>query len=73
MAQFYANIQGNRGKATRIGTKASGIGGHIRGWRVGARIEISHIDGKDVVCVYRTGGSIGPDPHELIAEFRDEG
>ena len=34
MAQFYASIQGNRGEATRMGTKASGIEGHIRGWNI---------------------------------------
>jgi hypothetical protein len=57
MAQFYANIQGNRGEATRMGTKSSGLSGHIRGWNVGARVEVSHEDGHDVVRVYRTGGS----------------
>ena len=77
MARFYASIQGNRGEATRMGTKTSGIGGHIRGWNVGARIEIRHVAGKDVVQVYRTGGSNGPRAEfwrdELIAEFREEG
>jgi len=38
MAQFYADIQGNRGQATRMGTKKSGLDGHIRGWNVGARV-----------------------------------
>ena len=38
MAQFYADIQGNRGESTRMGTKKSGIKGHIRGWNVGARV-----------------------------------
>jgi len=38
MAQFYADIQGNRGEATRMGTKKSGLDGHIRGWHIGARV-----------------------------------
>lgn len=38
MAQFYADIQGSRGKATRMGSKKSGIDGHIRGWHIGARV-----------------------------------
>ena len=38
MAQFYADIQGNRGQATRMGTKKSGMDGHIRGWYIGARV-----------------------------------
>jgi len=38
MAQYYADIQGNRGRATRMGTKKSGMDGHIRGWNIGARV-----------------------------------
>ncbi len=73
MAQFYASIQGNRGEASRMGTKSSGIEGHIRGWNIGARVVCSHDDktGKDVVRVYKTsgsGGSYGDDP---IIEFTE--
>lgn len=71
MAQFYADIQGNRGEATRAGSKASGISGHIRGWHVGAFVDVRHEDGHDVVRVYRTGGS-GGWRRELIATFSDE-
>lgn len=71
MAQFYASIQGNRGGSTRMGTKASGISGHIRGWEVGCRVDMSHEGGVDVCRVYRTGGSNGSRQDEvLIAEFR---
>lgn len=69
MAHFYASIQGNRGEATRIGSKGSGISGHIRGWDIGARVELSHVDGRDVVRVYRTGGSTGAGGDQLIAEY----
>ena len=58
MAQFYADIQGNRGEATRMGTKASGMDGHIRGWHTGAKV-VCYFDndsGKDIIRVYRTGG-----------------
>ena len=48
-----------RGEATRMGHKSSGISGHIRGWNIGARVECSHEDGKDVVRVYKTSGSSG--------------
>ena len=72
MAQFYAEIQGSRGSATRMGGKSSGIEGHIRGWRIGARVVCSHEDGKDVVRIYKTGGSQGgPWDGELIAEFSE--
>ncbi len=70
MARFYASIQGHRGAATRMGTPSSGIVGHVRGWNVGARVEVSDENGKDVVRVYRTGGSNGHSG-ELLAEFSD--
>jgi len=72
MAQFYADIQGNRGQATRAGTKNSGLYGHIRGWRIGARIEMTHQDGVDICRVYKTSGSSGRNETKLIAEFKEE-
>ena len=73
MAQFYASIQGNRGEATRMGTKSSGIYGHIRGWDVGCSVIIRYDKktGKDIVTVYKTGGSNGHHSNELIAEFTE--
>ena len=46
MSHFYANIQGNRGEATRGGSKDSGIDGHIRGWNSGAKV-ICEVNDKD--------------------------
>lgn len=70
MSRFYGSIQGNRGEATRQGSKDSGITGHIRGWNVGARVECYvNAEGKDCVCVYKTGGSNRSTSDELIAEF----
>jgi len=71
MGQFYAEIKGNRGGASRMGSKTSGISGHLRGWAVGARVDIMHIDGADVVRVYRTSGSNGGEDDKLIAEFQE--
>jgi hypothetical protein len=73
MARFYCNVQGNRGEATRMGTPASGITAHPRGWNVGVRVE-GHAEGEaDVFRVYLTGGSAGYSS-ELIGEARlDEG
>ena len=68
MARFYAEIQGNRGAATRTGSANSGIGGHIRGWGLGARVEID-VDphtGKDRLTVYRTSGSGGTEMDKEI-------
>lgn len=72
MARFYAEIQGMRGPATRMGSEKSGIWGHIRGWHVGAKVVIAvDKDGNDVVQVYKTRGSSGYGPSKLIAEFRE--
>lgn len=71
MAQFYGDVQGNRGQATRMGTKDSGMTAHIRGWRVGARIHLLHIDGVDVVRVYKTHGSTGRGDDTLLEEFSE--
>lgn len=75
MAQFYAQIQGNRGMASRMGGKESGIFGHIRGWHVGARV-CCHYDEKtdtDVVKVYATKGSSGNGQETLIATIYENG
>lgn len=59
MAHFYASIQGNRSERTAMGTKNSGIEGHIRGWNIGGRVYVSHkqATGQDEVTVYITAGS----------------
>ena len=58
MAQFYAEIQGNRGPATRMGTKTSGIRGHIRGWDVGVEVYGGvSFNGDDILEIYVTYGS----------------
>ena len=72
MAHFYADLQGSRGEVSRTGTKVSGIEGHIRGWTIGAKVVISHENGKDVVRIYRTGGSRGKCGPELVKEFQEE-
>lgn len=70
MSHFYGDIQGNRGEATRGGSKDSGVDGHIRGWHTGARVECFYDEdsGKDMVRVYRTSGSSGHS-NELVAEW----
>ena len=59
MAHFYGEIQGNRGEATRMGTKDSGFSGHIRGWKVGGSVNCNYNESKDrdEVSIYATGGS----------------
>lgn len=71
MAQFYAAIQGNRGEATRMGTKQSGLWAHIRGWHIGCRAEMSHgSDGHDYITIFLTGGSNNPGNAQCLGRFR---
>ena len=59
MAQFYAEIQGNRGEAFRMGTKDSGMRAHVRGWNVGVKVSCRYDaeNDRDVITIEETGGS----------------
>jgi hypothetical protein len=70
MAQFYGEIQGNRGEATRMGTKESGFTAHIRGWDVGCKVILQHSDGEDRVSIYLTSGSNGQTSDKWIGTFK---
>ena len=50
-----------------MGTKSSGIGGHIRGWGLGVRVDgFTDDQGRDFFRVYRTAGSGGGKSDRLI-------
>lgn len=66
MSRFYGSIQGGRGEATRQGHTASGIIGHIRGWRSGVRVRGYDDDGRDVFDIHVTAGSSGAAPDEYV-------
>lgn len=56
--------------ATRTGSKASGIQGHIRGWDTGVKVQIhTGTDDEDVVTVWRTGGLNSSGHDTLVAQF----
>lgn len=60
MSHFYATIKGNRGEASRCGSKGSGISGHIRGWHIGGQVNCwIGPDGEDRVSITLTQGSNG--------------
>lgn len=69
MAQFRAVIRGQRGEASRLGSKSSGMVAHVDGWHTGATVRISHVDGQDLVSVYRTAGSAGNGSETLVAQW----
>lgn len=62
MAQFRATIAGQRGEASRLGSKKSGITADVAGWMGGVRVVALHKENKygemvDRFEVYATTGS----------------
>lgn len=39
MAAFMGRVQGHRGEATRLGSRASGITADARSWEIGVRVQ----------------------------------
>lgn len=75
MARFKADISGSRGTASRLGTAASGMSAHIRGWNLGIRIYAdcdSDNREADGFTIYATGGSNDPSESKLIGYVRLE-
>ena len=72
MAQFMGEIKGNRGKASRLGSKGTGLWGHLRGWNVGVEVNLSHTKEGDKITVYKTGGSNRPSTTEFLVELTDK-
>lgn len=75
MAHFYAEIEGTRGATSRIGSKVSGIKGHIRGWNCGVRVrgKYKSSDEQDEFQIYATGGSSGRRSDTFIGTVDSEG
>lgn len=60
MARFIAYVKGQRGEASRLGTKSSGIRTQAQGWDIGGFVTVrSNGSDEDVVCVTITRGSNG--------------
>ena len=69
MAQFRATIKGQRGHASRLGGKNTGIFAWVNGWHSGVEVcgKYNEITKQDEFQIYKTGGSCGG--HKvLIAE-----
>ena len=74
MSHFYGEIHGQaKTPATRRGSKASGLEGHLRGWNIGVKVVLEYKEGVgDVVHVYKTSGSNGGDNDVLIATLQEK-
>jgi hypothetical protein len=72
MAQFRGTVAGQRGEASRLGSKNSGLVVTANGWNAGVTVRASvDGDGNDVFKVYATGGSGYSGRNQHIATVRD--
>lgn len=54
MAHFYGTIQGARGEASRLGSKASGLSTVAASWNGAVRVYLYEQNGKDMARVELT-------------------
>jgi hypothetical protein len=47
MAHFYGTLKGNRGEATRMGSRESGVTTYAAGWKGAIRVTVFQEDGVD--------------------------
>ena len=74
MAQFRASIRGQRGGASRLGGKSSGISASVNGWRLGVNVSAHYNESTDcdVIAVAINGGSNGGTPSYMVTrEYRN--
>ena len=59
MAHFIGYTKGNRGEASRLGTKESGLSSEARGWNVGGSVQTYYDKERDcdIVVFYVNSGS----------------
>lgn len=72
MAHFYGGVQGNRGEATRIGDRKSGLSVFANGYNIGASIDLVYDweTGEDMVFLRVTGGSSGTQLTKIIGKYK---
>lgn len=73
MAQFLGSVQGQRGEATRLGSKVSGLEVRANGWNSGVRVAARHTGDQDVFYIYATAGSNGHRGDTLVATVDNDG
>ena len=71
MAQFRGTIQGNRGEASRLGTKSSGLVMTTNGWESGIKVRAYYDaeSNKDWFVLWSTGGSNARTSNRLLGVF----
>ena len=73
MARFMADIQGQAGATSRLGSTRSGIYSHARGWNLGVQVEGGEGEnGKDEFFVRITGGSNNHSSRFVFRVYEDD-
>ena len=73
MSRFYAEIKGNRGRATRQGFEKSGIFSHTRGWNVGIMaFGFVNDDGNDEFKILLSSGSRGAKKERVLGSYTEK-
>jgi hypothetical protein len=76
MAQFRGTVEGQRGAASRLGGKSSGLTVKANGWHGGVTVNASALSSKgdgDRFTVWGTGGSGGQRPDAFLLELDETG
>ena len=75
MAEFRGTVQGNRGEASRLGHKNSGLVTECNTWQFGVRCKAYYNEYHDTneIIIYLTGGSDYDLSTKVIAVVDNEG
>ena len=77
MAHFRATIRGQRGEASRLGSKNGGITAHVNGWKIGIEVvgycRVENGKEKNEFTVRITNGSGGGFPSYDVTPLRGSG
>jgi len=70
MAHFRATIKGQRGEASRLGSKSQGMRVTVRGWRAGLTITARHDEatGEDVFNIASDGGTDNAEQAPIVLD-----
>lgn len=73
MAHFRAIIQGQRGEASRLGSKKSGLTGEVAGWTAGVRLSAHAGEEGDTIQVIADAGNGSTYRREYLGDVKAGG
>lgn len=73
MAQFRGTVEGNRGEASRLGHKTSGLVTECNAWSIGVQCRAHHRNNEDVIQITINGGSNSARGSEVLGWIDSSG